>query len=341
MLLYNIESMAKKMSIEYQEVTSHIEHLGVRGSSRENVLQKHIKQLLPQKFTVGNGIITDINGTQSKQQDFFIYDTFNSPIFLQMESSCVIPVESVYATVEVKSTLTKETLWQSIENILSVKQLNISVLKNTFFVPKIHNFILGTVFAYTSDSTIETVAQNVDELCRDIPKENQPSMVCIFDKGLIVNISKDGMGQIETVPSTQTTWGIIKNNKELNFYLFYLILQQHLNTTMNFPPDLLKYATATHALDNVQIMIPQNMIPDDLFIEAGKTKFSGEEMRFLGENHQLFCKLITKQMTIEELQKTGKSPDEIKEIIERFGSLIGRSFQGSPLKTNTQNNEEG
>lgn len=33
MLLYNIESMAKKMAIEYQEVTSHIEHMGVRGAS--------------------------------------------------------------------------------------------------------------------------------------------------------------------------------------------------------------------------------------------------------------------------------------------------------------------
>ncbi|MGI6063571.1 DUF6602 domain-containing protein [Blautia sp.] len=34
---------------------------------------------------------------------------------MHMESSCVIPVESVYATVEVKSTLNKETLKQSIE----------------------------------------------------------------------------------------------------------------------------------------------------------------------------------------------------------------------------------
>ena len=63
MLLYNIESMAKKMAIEYQEVTSHIEHMGVRGASRENVLREYIKQLLPQKYAVGNGVITDVEGT--------------------------------------------------------------------------------------------------------------------------------------------------------------------------------------------------------------------------------------------------------------------------------------
>ena len=331
MLLYNIESMAKKMSIDYQEVTNHIEHMGLRGSSRENILREYIKQLLPQKFAVGNGIITDVNGTQSKQQDFFVYDAFNSPIFLHMESSCIIPVESVYATVEVKSTLTKETLKQSIKNIRSVKQLEITVLKNSPFIPAQFNFILGTVFSYTSDSAIETVAQNVDEICRDIPKEKQPSVICILDKGLIVNVLKDGMREIATMPSDSTTWGVIKNTKEINFYLFYLVLQQHLNTAINFPPNLLKYAEATHAIDNIQIMIPKNMIPDDMFIEAGKTKFSGEDMKFLAENQQILFKLLTNQMTENEFQKTGKTIEDIKGISERFVSLIQRSFGVTPI----------
>lgn len=338
MLLYNIESMAKKMVIEYQEVTSHIEHMGLRGSSRENVLIKYIKQLLPQKFAVGNGIITDVNGTQSRQQDFFVYDAFNSPVFLHMESSCVVPVESVYATVEVKSTLTKETLRQSIENIKSVKQLEITVLKNNFFIPAQYNFILGTVFSYTSDSSIETIAQNVDEICKNIPKENQPSVICILDKGLIVNVLKDGMRQIVTVPSEKTTWGVIKNVNEINFYLFYLILQQHLNTTTNFPSDLLKYAAATHALDKMQVIIPKNMIPDDILIDAGKTKFSGEELKFLGENHQILFKLLSNQMTEEEIRKAGKNAEDVKNISERFLSLIQRSFGVTPIIPDNQNN---
>lgn len=337
MLLYNIESMAKKMSIDYQEVTNHIEHMGLRGGSRENILREYIRQLLPQKFAVGNGIVTDVNGTQSKQQDFFVYDAFNSPIFLHMESSCVIPVESVYATVEVKSTLNKETLKQSIENIKSVKQLEVTVLKNSMFIPAQYNFILGTVFSYTSDSSIETVAQNLDEFCGDIPKEKQPSVICILDKGLIVNVLKDGMSEIVTIPSDSTTWGVIKNAKEINFYLFYLILQQHLNTTINFPPNLLKYAEATHAIDNMQIMIPKNMIPDDMFIDAGKTKFSGEEIKFLGENSQLLYKLLTNQMTKEEFHKTGKPLEEIKEISERFAALIQRSFGVAPIIPDGQN----
>ena len=77
MFLYNIESIAKKLQIDYEDITSHIEHMGVRGTSREDVLRQRIKELLPQKFTVGNGIITDCQGKQSRQQDFFVYDAFN------------------------------------------------------------------------------------------------------------------------------------------------------------------------------------------------------------------------------------------------------------------------
>lgn len=302
-----------------------------RYTSRENVLREYIKQLLPQKYAVGNGVITDVGGTQSKQQDFFVYDAVNSPTFLHMDSSSIVPVESVYATIEIKSTLSKETLRQSIDNIKSVKELKITVLKNSFIVPEQYNFILGTIFAYTSDSAIETIAQNVDNICKNIPKEIQPSIICILDKGLIVNVKKDKMNQIDIVPSNQTTWGIIKNTKEITFYLFYLILQQHLNTTINFPPDLLKYAEATHALDNMQIMIPHNMIPDDLFMEIGKTKFSGEELKFLGENYQILFKLSTNQLTEEEFKKTGKSIEDLEEINKRFISLIQRSFGVTPM----------
>lgn len=110
----------------------------------------------------------------------------------------------------------------------------------------------------------------------------------------------------------------------------HLILQQHLNTTINFPPNLLKYAEATHAIDNMQIMIPKNMIPDDMFIDAGKTKFSGEDS-------QLLYRLLTNQMTKEEFHKTGKTLEEIKEISERFVSLIQRSFDVAPIIPDIQN----
>lgn len=324
MLLFNIESMAQKLSIDY-ELTSHIDHMGVRGGSREDVLKYYIKQLLPERFAVGNGVVTDVNGTQSKQQDFFVYDAFNSPVFLHTESSSIIPVESVYATIEVKSTLKKETLIQSLENIKSVKGLEITVLLNTPLIPEVYNSIFGAIFAYTSDTTIETIANNLDVLCKDIPPSNRPSVICVLDQGVIVNVEKQMLNQIEIMPSENTTWGIVKNVKEMNLYLFYLLLQQHLNTSQKFPPDLLAYANKSHALDQLKIVIPKELIPNDSS-NIGDTGLSGEDLKFISENQQIIYKALNNSLTNEDLIKAGKSSDDIKIIVDRFTALMNEKF---------------
>lgn len=181
---------------------------------------------------------------------------------------------------------------------------------------------MGTIFSYTSDSVIETVAQNVNELCKDVPKEKQPSMICILDKGLIVNVSKEGMKEIVTNPSDSTMWGIVENTDELNLYLYYLILQQHLNTTINFPPDLLKYAEAAHIMENMNVSIPRSMIPNDMFIEAGKSKISGEKIKDIFDNHELFLKSLAGDITEEDLQKHGKSIEDLKGDNEKIVSFF-------------------
>ena len=328
MFLYNIESIAKKLQIDYEDVTSHIQHMGVRGTSREDVLRQRIKELLPQKFTVGSGIITDHQGKQSHQQDFFVYDAFNSPTFLQTESSCIIPVESVYATIEVKSTLNKETLRQSVENIKSVKELELSVLQNSPFIPQKYNYIFGAIFAYSSETTIETIAKNLGEFCKKIPYSQQPNIVCILNQGIIIHTPKVEGRQIEIIPSEKTTIAIIKNNLELNLYLFYLVLQQHLNTAKNFQPNLLKYAEQSGALNNLQIYIPFELIPEDMTIKAGNTNLSGEEVKFLGEYNEIIFKLLTKQLTEDDLKKFSLSEEQVIKIKEQVMAIIGRSLGG-------------
>ena len=297
-----------------------------------------IRELIPEKYRLGNGTIVEVNETQSKQQDLFIFDAFNSPVFMKVESASVVPVESVYATVEVKSTLTKESLRQSIENIRSVKSLEHSELQNSPIVFSRHNVIMGCVFAYTSDSTIETVAHNVDEICADIPKDQQPNIICVFDKGLVINVLKNRPGQIEIDPSEKTMWGLAKNDQETNLYLFYLLLQQHLSMAQNLPPDLLKYAAATHKLDSMQIVIPKEMIPDDMILKLGKGSLNADEIRFLGENNQLLYKLLTKNMSEEEFRAYGKSQNEINQIINQFGEIIQRTIGAKPvIETDIEN----
>ena len=115
MFIYNLEDIAKKLKIDFDGVTKQIEHNGVKGSAREDLLKKYLRDLLPNKYSISSGIVIDFNQNQSKQQDFIIHDAFNCPSFFKTESNTILPVESVYATIEIKSCLNYDTLKQSVE----------------------------------------------------------------------------------------------------------------------------------------------------------------------------------------------------------------------------------
>lgn len=321
-LLYNIDSIAKKMTTDFHNVTNHINHMGLRGTSREDILRNYIKDLLPKKFTVGSGIIIDANGTQSKQQDFYIYDAFQSPVILQYESYAIIPIESVYASVEIKSTLNSDTLKQSVENIKSVKSLELQIQKNELSISTRHNIVFGVIFAYSSSISIETIAGNLMEYCKNLSYNQQPNIICILDQGVVLRVSKLGGGNVELDPGENNTYAIIKEREEINLYIFYLLLLQHLNTTCNFPPDLLQYAERAGALKSIKTEIPLDLIPDDFSLPFGNSSFNAEELRLIGKNYSIAYKYLMNQMTTEDLKAHGVSKEEVEQIISELLSMI-------------------
>lgn len=117
------QSISQKMMLDFNEITSRINHNGEKGAARETVLQNYLRTYIPDKYSFSKGTLIDCNDNQSKQVDIIIHDKYTTPYLVDMESTNVIPIESVYAVIEVKSTLTKEELRKSTQNIRSVKNL--------------------------------------------------------------------------------------------------------------------------------------------------------------------------------------------------------------------------
>ena len=85
-------------------------HQGEKGRSREAILGDVLRQILPGCFSIGSGFIINCLGEISRQQDLVILDNyFNRPIQLAGGVG-VYPVESVYATLEVKSRLDGDSI---------------------------------------------------------------------------------------------------------------------------------------------------------------------------------------------------------------------------------------
>lgn len=92
--------------VEEAKALDGLEHNLVKGMLRELLIARLIRHFLPAGLGVTSGIIVNRGARQSKQTDIVIYDA-RIPPFLGGEHINLVPVESVLATVEVKSWLCK------------------------------------------------------------------------------------------------------------------------------------------------------------------------------------------------------------------------------------------
>lgn len=82
-----------------------LEHNVTKGTLKELLVSGLLKPFLPVQFATTSGIIVNVDGTQSGQTDIVIVDRRILPPFFYSQNVGIIPVESVVATIEVKSTL--------------------------------------------------------------------------------------------------------------------------------------------------------------------------------------------------------------------------------------------
>jgi hypothetical protein len=160
------DGVTQRLQIEIDYLNRLIGHMGERGRANENLLINLIVKFLPKKYSIGSGIIIDKNGNSSKQIDIIVYDShFHPELFSQGAAAALYPVDVVYMTIEVKSTMTKDDMEKSIENVASVKRLK-------FIESPIHRLVesptspeevsftasktsspIGVIFAFGCDTT--------------------------------------------------------------------------------------------------------------------------------------------------------------------------------------------
>jgi len=96
-----------KGMIEQIESLSDLEHGLTNGELKEIFVSKVLSHFLPSQYDLGSGVIINKDGQQSNQTDIIVYDKRFLPPFIKEQHIGVYPVESVLATIEVKSKLNK------------------------------------------------------------------------------------------------------------------------------------------------------------------------------------------------------------------------------------------
>jgi hypothetical protein len=119
------DGVSQRLQSEIDFLNRLIPHTGERGIANENALRNLLVKFLPKRYNIGSGIVIDKDGSCSKQIDIIIYDSdFHPELFSQGAAASLFPVDVVYATVEIKTKMTKDQMNKAIENVASVKRLN-------------------------------------------------------------------------------------------------------------------------------------------------------------------------------------------------------------------------
>jgi hypothetical protein len=166
-------------------------HYGTAGTETENLLNKFLNNHLPRRFAATTGFAIDTEDNISHQCDTLIYDAENSPVYRAGENlqAQILPSDSIAAVIEIKSNLNKKELQDAAEKIASVKKLKRSPISNQDQQVNFSNRIsiagLGVVFAYTSDTTLKTLAKNLREINQSHPKSQWIDLIVVLGKGII------------------------------------------------------------------------------------------------------------------------------------------------------------
>lgn len=204
------DGISKQMLFDFEQIRSEITHKGERGAQQEETLIKFLSHYLPKKYGIGSGEIVNSHDQVSRQCDIVIYNVNESPLLLIREGYQLFPVESVVATIEVKSTINQRSVSEIITNIASIGSL---------FEKEAHSPFC-TFFAYKSDyhgeDRSKKVAKSFSKFCKDLEPSNFFDQGCVLDTGLFYSLEIEKKGAIG--------FTITQNTPAQNLCSFFLSL---------------------------------------------------------------------------------------------------------------------
>lgn len=215
---------------EVDFINSLFSHQGLKGEGNESILRELLLKFIPSRYGVSSGIIVDRNGNSSRQCDIIIYDKHRYPSLLSMSHVHIFPVDIVYAAIEIKTTLNAGSAVESLENIRSVRELE--VLARSWMTLEITDVLkenparnvpalaanenkpsppVGIVFAYSSNVVNFESFKNWF-LPKDQNASGFPTLVCCLDQGIIKFL--DVSPKIESIPESYT-FPVTKNGEPI------------------------------------------------------------------------------------------------------------------------------
>jgi len=229
------EGLTERMLSEIGTISDQMSHPGEKGRNNEFVLREFLERTLAERYSVSTGKVVSVGGHESGQVDLIVHDRLNTPALIEARAWRLVPVESVYAVISVKTTLDKGELRDALRSIETVRALprTAAILHLPTEVVEVPEAKLlrprGFVFGFKSSwATAASADAAFRELIAEVDDRYRPNAMCILDQCFIVR-------------RAYTTETIVFSRHVLMH--FFVFLSQSLEGFPKYYLDLSKYFT--------------------------------------------------------------------------------------------------
>jgi hypothetical protein len=171
------------------EATKPLSHALTKGEMREHVLKGAFRPFVPSRYEMTGGVVTNISGEQSAQQDVLLVDGAHAPLFLQKNKDAVVPVEAVPAILSVKSRATAASVTDAVNNIASVKRLMPEGMRHgitgTTIMVESATGPFGGVVAFVREASDNAILEAYVSAARALPPRERPNALVLLGEMVI------------------------------------------------------------------------------------------------------------------------------------------------------------
>jgi hypothetical protein len=206
-------NVQRKVLVQRDIICSLLRDPQIIGDYYEAIIRDAVKESISGSFTVGRGVILAENGKSSRECDVLIYNAAEyGPLFVSGDIVVVSP-ESVRCVIQVKGTISNESLSDAIENLSRVNQLRAGIwklvvgFKTSLAYESLLNMCAASksvngIFVFSSNNRYEKeeISSQMEKFVGLLKAITAPGMYQISNAGNYVAVEATGIDKFKGVP---------------------------------------------------------------------------------------------------------------------------------------------
>lgn len=166
----------RRLQAEVDAFAQLVHHHGEQGRENEMALARLLTSLIPARFGTGSGLLIDRVDTQSPQTDVIVYELAMEATLFAQTNQVLFPIESCYAAIEVKTTLSAEDVAD-----FGANSARLAALQPARSHLDGSTTPVSCLVAYSAWARPETVFKHLVALDPAL----RPDLICIVDAGCV------------------------------------------------------------------------------------------------------------------------------------------------------------